>query len=113
MRDDLVGPWYRKLLYWLLRILPAKVDWVTGRSMQPTFQPGDILLFRRKPFAVGDVILYWEGPDLTGGITTHRIISIRENIIRTQGDNPELSTWHYTTPQYIVGVLVCRLWRAR
>lgn len=67
---------------------PAYYVIVDGRSMQPTYQQGDLVLVRaRSSYAVGDVVAYQ--PDIGQRFPViHRIVETKgEGVYVTQGDN--------------------------
>lgn len=58
---------------------------VTSGSMEPTFSPGDYIIVKQEDFSSlneGDVITFTED----GTIVTHRVKSIAESGVETQGD---------------------------
>lgn len=58
---------------------------VTSGSMEPTFSPGDYIIVKQKDFSglnEGDVITFTED----GTIVTHRVKTIAESGVETQGD---------------------------
>ena len=59
---------------------------VTGSSMLPSVQPGDILTIRRKSLAelaVGQIVLMHRN----GGLVSHRVVGKREGHLITRGDS--------------------------
>jgi len=67
--------------------LPVALLVVGGRSMEPTYRPGDLLVaVRAGPGDVvpGDVVV-WCRPG--GGCTVHRLVSVNGSYIVTWGDN--------------------------
>ncbi|MCW4050846.1 MAG: signal peptidase I [Candidatus Bathyarchaeota archaeon] len=75
----------------------------SGRSMQPTINEGDILVFKgitAEEVAIGDIVLF-EVPDymieLLPPKITHRVTEIRQDsdgyYFRTKGDNAPLDTY--------------------
>lgn len=78
----------------LLALLPIGLGLerfvVTGDSMGSAMGRGTVLLERRVPVSslrVGDVITYHPPADSgVEGVVTHRIISIHDKVVRTQGD---------------------------
>ncbi len=60
---------------------------VEGRSMEPTLQPGDLIVIVKrispKDIAVGDVVVYRRG----GTLIIHRVIRIEGDALITKGDN--------------------------
>ena len=79
---------------------------VQGDSMEPTFQPGDRLLFIRKPFDVGSVVIANTDTD---GLVVKRVMSEAGNVVRLGGDNVAQSATYQLTPDDIVGVFAGRL----
>lgn len=59
---------------------------VVSGSMEPTILKGDIIVIDTdvKKYKVGDIVTFY---DSEGSFVTHRIISIVENQVITQGDN--------------------------
>lgn len=58
---------------------------VTSGSMEPTFSPGDYIIVKQEDFSglnEGDVITFTED----GTIVTHRVKTIAESGVETQGD---------------------------
>jgi signal peptidase len=58
---------------------------VTSGSMEPTFSPGDYIIVKQEDFSSlneGDVITFTED----GTIVTHRVNTIAESGVETQGD---------------------------
>jgi len=76
------------ILFLGLRLgLPVALLVVGGRSMEPTYRPGDLLVaVRAGPGDVepGDVVV-WCRPG--GGCTVHRLVSVNGSYIVTWGDN--------------------------
>ncbi len=97
-------------LLWLL--LPASVGgstgWtmVVGHSMEPTMQPGDLVVTRKTTYEVGDVIVYAipEGTPGEGVMVIHRISggNASEGFI-TIGDNRDMQDPWRPTPEDIMG----------
>ncbi len=60
---------------------------VDGRSMEPTLQPGDLVVVVRKisleDVSVGDVVVYRRG----GTLIIHRVIRVEGDTLITKGDN--------------------------
>ncbi|MGC3954974.1 MAG: S24/S26 family peptidase [Propionicimonas sp.] len=99
----------RAVLSWLLLAIAAVALWpaswggtlgltiVSGHSMEPTYYTGDLVLTVRQPdYAVGDVVsaVVPEGELGAGGRVIHRILSIRDGVIATRGDNnADLDPW--------------------
>jgi signal peptidase I len=70
---------------------PASYVIVDGRSMEPTYQDGDLVIARtRDSYDIGDVIVYRAPVDATGDVNfevIHRVIDRTEEGYVTQGDN--------------------------
>jgi len=81
--------------------------------MLPTLHNGDWLLFLRWPFDLADIVLADFGEDgyLVKRIT--RIVDGNPTVIKLTGDNTEISGTYLMLKEDILGVMVCRLWRAR
>lgn len=62
---------------------------IAGRSMEPTYQLGDVVITWKQPVAPGDVILYRvpEGSAGAGNPVIHRVTGGDRNGWITQGDN--------------------------
>jgi hypothetical protein len=59
---------------------------VTGRSMRPFLQGGEVLIIEpigSRRLRVGDVVLFKDGQDR---LVIHRVIRVREVSVQTQGD---------------------------
>ena len=59
---------------------------VTGRSMRPFLQGGEILIIEpvgERRLRVGDIVLFKDGQDR---LVIHRVIRVRETSVQTQGD---------------------------
>jgi signal peptidase I len=88
---------------------PASYIFVSGVSMQPTLESGDLVVLQHaEAYAVGDVVAFEiaEGPG-AGSLVIHRIVggSADEGFVM-QGDNkPAPDEWHPTEDQ-VAG----RLW---
>ncbi len=86
--------------------------------MLPTLSNGDWLLFVRQMVKVGDIVLADFDED---GYLVKRIMRIvpalepayGDYIAVLTGDNTEITGTYRIWPQDILGVMVCRLWRAR
>jgi nickel-type superoxide dismutase maturation protease len=76
------------------RLLTRRVT-VEGRSMVPTFEPGDRLLVvrlpRRWPVWVGDVVALAD-PRAPGRLLVKRVTSVHEGLVTVAGDNAAEST---------------------
>jgi signal peptidase I len=59
---------------------------VHGKSMEPKFHAGDLVLVRKAPsYLVGDIVTYWD--DGMAAYTIHRIIEIQQDRFILKGDN--------------------------
>jgi len=103
----------RGALSWLLLALAVVALWpaqwggflgltiVSGHSMEPTYYTGDLVVTVRQPgYAVGDVVSYRvpAGQPGAGGRVIHRIESIQNGVIVTEGDNnPDIDPWVFAT----------------
>jgi signal peptidase len=66
---------------------------VSGRSMEPTYYTGDLVVARCGPVEVGDVVVYTP-PDVGGARVIHRIIGGDADGWVIQGDNNDfLDPW--------------------
>ena len=74
---------------------------VAGTSMQPTFDPGDRLLFVRKHFEPGSVVLADAGED---GLVVKRVVDLRNGEVRLVGDNSEHSAVYDLPRSAVLGV---------
>lgn len=79
---------------------------VSGTSMLPTLQEGDLVMARERPqYEVGDIVLF----EVDGGRVIHRIVGESEEGFIVQGDNkPRVDNW---TPDHdeILGSQVVRV----
>lgn len=67
--------------------LPLALLIVGGRSMEPTYMPGDLLVAVRagpRDVKPGDVVV-WCTP--SGSCTVHRLVKVNSTVIVTKGDN--------------------------
>lgn len=107
------------LVFWALFLRPdalggsASYVLVSGHSMQPNLQTGDLVITHRKDtYAAGDVIAYRvpKGEPGAGARVIHRVIggSARDGF-RTQGDNREEPDIWRPRPRDIEGTLWVRL----
>ena len=63
---------------------------VTGTSMYPTFEEGDMVVVWKVPYAslkVGDVVVYDPPCSATGASVIHRIVNVGGSGFLTRGDN--------------------------
>jgi signal peptidase I len=86
---------------------PATYVWVSGISMEPTLETGDLVIVRRADdYAVGDVIAFRVPPGQpgAGALVIHRIVGgSAETGFVTQGDNKRRPDSWRPTPQDILG----------
>lgn len=81
---------------------------VSGRSMEPTYYTGDLVVSRCGPVEVGDVIVY-SPPDVPGARIIHRIVDGTPEGWIVQGDNNDfLDPWTPTADD-IAGHAVLRV----
>ena len=77
---------------------PTSYAVLSGTSMEPHLERGDLVLTRAKPsYSVGEVVLYEDHE--TGSRVLHRIIGARNGHFVTKGDNNDFvdpSTRHRT-----------------
>ena len=71
---------------------------VEGISMQPTFAPGERLLFVRRHFEPGNVVLADAGDD---GLVVKRVVDVTDGHVHLVGDNTEHSAV-YDLPRSVV-----------
>ncbi len=76
---------------------------VEGNSMQPTFAPGDRVLFVRKHFEPGNVVLADAGDD---GPVIKRVVDVADGHVHLVGDNSEHSAVYDLPRSAILGVYV-------
>nr|WP_297426095.1 signal peptidase I [uncultured Actinotalea sp.] len=76
---------------------------VSGRSMEPTYVTGDLVVARCGPAEVGDVVVY-EPPGEEGARVIHRVVDGDATGWVVQGDNNDfLDPWRPTADD-VVGV---------
>jgi signal peptidase I len=81
---------------------------VSGKSMEPTYSTGDLVVSRCGPVEVGDVIVY-NPPDVGGARVIHRIVDGDAGGWIVKGDNNSfLDPWQPTEDQ-ILGSAVLHL----
>ncbi len=78
---------------------------VEENSMQPTFAPGDRLLFVRRSFEPGSVVLADAGED---GSVIKRVVDATGGHVHLAGDNTEHSAVYDLPHSAILGVYVGR-----
>ncbi|WP_199422789.1 signal peptidase I [Actinotalea solisilvae] len=81
---------------------------VSGRSMEPTFYTGDLVVSRCGPVEVGDVITY-SPPDVGGARVIHRIVDGTADGWVVQGDNNDFLDPWTPTEENILGSAVLHL----
>ncbi len=86
---------------------------VSGTSMQPTYQPGDLLIARRRShYEVGDVVVYRvpSGQPGAGQLVVHRVISSSvDGALVLKGDNRALPDDIHPGASDAVGVVAVNL----
>ncbi len=78
---------------------------VEGNSMQPTFAPGDRLLFVRWHFEPDSIVLADAGED---GTVVKRVVDVTEERVHLVGDNSEHSAVYDLPRSAVLGVYVGR-----
>ena len=78
---------------------------VEGVSMQPTFAPGDRLLFIRWHFEPGSIVIADTGGD---GLVVKRVADVTDERVLLVGDNREESETYNLAATAIIGVYLCR-----
>ena len=78
---------------------------VDGVSMQPTFEPGDRLLFIRRPFEPDSIVIADADGD---GLVVKRVVDVTGGHVRLVGDNRAESAEYDLPATAIVGVYLCR-----
>ncbi len=77
---------------------------VLSGSMQPLFNPGDIIFISRtKEVRVGDIIAFREPSGKEKVLITHRVINITEKGIKTKGDANEDPDPFLVNPNDVIG----------
>lgn len=76
---------------------------VDGMSMQPTFEPGDRLLFVRKHFQPDSIVLADAGED---GIVVKRVLHMGNGQVHLAGDNSEHTAVYDLPRSAVLGVYV-------
>lgn len=98
------------LISWVFLLRPTTLGGsaayiiISGKSMQPTIQSGDLALTRAQPsYRIGDIVAFRE----QGGIVLHRIISgTMQSGFATRGDgNGQNDPWTVTSD-----AMLGRLW---
>jgi len=81
---------------------PTSYAVLSGNSMEPRLERGDLVLTRAKPsYRVGDVVLYEDHE--TGSRVLHRIIAERNGHFVTKGDNNDFIDPVHPSPDEVVG----------
>ena len=96
----LVAVWPASLGGWTSYVI------VHGRSMDPTYASGDLVIVREEAhYAVGDIIAYRipKPSPIAGHMVIHRVKEITPKGILTQGDNRETEDEWYLRHDDIVG----------
>jgi len=78
---------------------------VDGISMQPTFAPGDRLLFIRRHFQPDSIVLADAGDD---GLVVKRVADVTDGRVHLAGDNSEHSAAFNLLRREVLGVYVGR-----
>ncbi len=76
---------------------------VDGISMQPTFDPGERLLFIRRHFEPDSIVLADAGAD---GLVVKRVLDLTDGEVRLVGDNSEHSAVYDLPRSAVLGVYV-------
>ena len=77
-----------------------------GNSMHPTLLNGERVLFVRRGWQVGDIVLA-DVPDV--GLVIKRVHAVSDGEVYLQGDNQVVSQDFRVTPDRIQGVMLCRV----
>jgi len=81
-----------------------------GFSMKPLFKPGDLLCARRvswEEITVGDVVIFSSSHRLDRvGYIVHRVVSLKQDGLITQGDNNFLSDEQIVSERNLIGLVV-------
>ena len=81
---------------------PTSYAVLSGTSMEPHLERGDLVLTRAKPsYSVGEVVLYEDHE--TGSRVLHRIIGERNGHFVTKGDNNDFVDPVHPAPDEVVG----------
>ena len=76
---------------------------VEGISMQPTFAPGERLLFVRRHFQRDSIVLAEAGED---GLVVKRVVDVTDGHVHLVGDNTEHSAVYDLPRSAVLGVYV-------
>ncbi len=79
---------------------------VSGNSMEPTLNPGDRVLFVRRAWRIGSIILANVGEQAP---VIKRVRYTTDGYIFINGDNEQVSQAYWIRSHQIVGVMVWRL----
>ncbi len=79
---------------------------VAGDSMEPTLSEGDRVLFVRRAWQLGDIVVADVQEDVP---VVKRILDIANGELYLQGDNTEVSATYWITPDRIQGVMLCHI----
>ena len=84
---------------------PISTIAVSGESMLPTFQPGDLLIMKHQnSYNIGDIVVYLIPQDEVGGgrKVVHRIVGGDANGFEMRGDNnTSVDPWYPTQSQIL------------
>lgn len=95
--------------------LPRLAGWqptvITGGSMMPTIQAGDIVVTRDAPATamVPGAVITFEDPSRPGSLVTHRIVEVSSAGYTTRGDNNGTSDPQVVAPESVRGRALLRL----
>lgn len=79
---------------------------VQGDSMEPTLLSGDRLLFVRRPWKLGSIVLVDVGE---AGPVVKRVLKLVNKRICLCGDNKKISEVYWVNPEQIQCVMLCRV----
>ncbi len=124
-QDEKAGWWLitRRVIGWISTILMIALlflawplAWgglfsytvVSGNSMEPTYQTGDVVMtYRTSDYQVGEIIVYTVTFDDKTGAIIHRIIEVLpDGTYRTKGDNNDFADPWVAEPQNIRGEVI-------
>ncbi len=74
---------------------------VVGNSMLPTLKPGTIVVARKKPFSLGDIVM----ARIEGREVVKRVAQIKPKLV-LRGDNVNSAVYEDVIESAIVGVLI-------
>lgn len=78
---------------------------VEGDSMLPTFQPGEQLLFVRKPWQEGSIVIADIGEP---SAVVKRVVGRRGDRVIITGDNQQVTASYAVPPDRIIATFCCR-----